>query len=64
MSLKNRLLIVLFVLFYIISAICFLIFSASVSFRVGGAPDMCVDSLLEASVKYSPHFDWVVAHIG
>ena len=25
---------------------------------------MCVDALLEASVKYSPHFDWVVAHIG
>ncbi|KAK3785854.1 hypothetical protein RRG08_015016, partial [Elysia crispata] len=31
---------------------------------VGAAPDMCVDSLLEASVRYSPHFDWVVAHIG
>ncbi|XP_005098705.1 integrator complex subunit 5 [Aplysia californica] len=31
---------------------------------VGGAPDMCVDALLEASVRYSPHFDWVVAHIG
>ncbi|XP_048244995.1 integrator complex subunit 5-like [Haliotis rufescens] len=31
---------------------------------VGGAPDICVDALLEASVKYSPHFDWVVAHIG
>ncbi|BFZ06008.1 hypothetical protein BsWGS_09047 [Bradybaena similaris] len=31
---------------------------------VGAAPDMCVDSLLEASVKFSPHFDWVVAHIG
>ncbi|WAR31568.1 INT5-like protein [Mya arenaria] len=23
-----------------------------------------VDALLEASVKYTPHFDWVVAHIG
>ncbi|XP_052267414.1 integrator complex subunit 5-like [Dreissena polymorpha] len=23
-----------------------------------------VDALLEASVKFSPHFDWVVAHIG
>jgi hypothetical protein len=33
-------------------------------FRVKGAPEVCVDSLLEASVKYSPHFDWVVAHIG
>ncbi|ESO83763.1 hypothetical protein LOTGIDRAFT_236428 [Lottia gigantea] len=31
---------------------------------VAGAPDSCVDSLLEGSVKYSPHFDWVVAHIG
>ncbi|XP_064616946.1 integrator complex subunit 5-like [Liolophura sinensis] len=31
---------------------------------VCGAPDVCVDSLLEASVKYSPYFDWVVAHIG
>ena len=33
-------------------------------FRVEGAPETCVDALLEASVKYSPHFDWVVAHIG
>lgn len=32
--------------------------------RVSSAPDVCVDALLEASVKYSPHFDWVVAHIG
>jgi len=32
--------------------------------RIGGAPDVCVDALLEASVKHSPHFDWVVAHIG
>ncbi|OWF44790.1 integrator complex subunit 5-like [Mizuhopecten yessoensis] len=31
---------------------------------IQGAPDTCVDALLEASVKYSPHFDWVVAHIG
>ncbi|XP_060557502.1 integrator complex subunit 5-like [Ruditapes philippinarum] len=31
---------------------------------VSGAPENCVDSLLEASVKYTPHFDWVVAHIG
>ncbi|KAL4237625.1 Integrator complex subunit 5 [Mactra antiquata] len=31
---------------------------------VSGAPGTCVDALLEASVKYSPHFDWVVAHIG
>ena len=33
-------------------------------FRIGGSPSVCVDALLEASVKYSPHFDWVVAHIG
>lgn len=31
---------------------------------VGNTPDVCVDALLEASVQYSPHFDWVVAHIG
>lgn len=31
---------------------------------MSGAPGDCVDALLEASVKYSPHFDWVVAHIG
>ncbi|KAL5012685.1 hypothetical protein ScPMuIL_011236 [Solemya velum] len=31
---------------------------------VGGNPDICVNTLLEVSVKYSPHFDWVVAHIG
>ena len=35
-----------------------------ICFRVEGAPETCVDALLEASVKYSPHFDWVVAHIG
>ncbi|CAI9716921.1 Hypothetical predicted protein [Octopus vulgaris] len=31
---------------------------------VSSAPDVCVDALLEASVQYSPHFDWFVAHIG
>ncbi|XP_025113724.1 integrator complex subunit 5-like isoform X2 [Pomacea canaliculata] len=31
---------------------------------VGSAPDVCVDALLEASVKFSPHFDWVVARVG
>lgn len=39
-------------------------YSSNLFFRVKGAPEVCVDSLLEASVKYSPHFDWVVAHIG
>lgn len=27
-------------------------------------PDKCIDTLLETSVQHSPHFDWVVAHIG
>lgn len=27
-------------------------------------PDACVDALLDTSVQHSPHFDWVVAHIG
>ncbi|XP_030853856.1 integrator complex subunit 5 [Strongylocentrotus purpuratus] len=27
-------------------------------------PDPCVDALLNTSVQHSPHFDWVVAHIG
>lgn len=28
------------------------------------SPDKCIDTLLETSVQHSPHFDWVVAHIG
>ena len=24
----------------------------------------CINALLETSVEHSPHFDWVVAHIG
>ncbi|XP_022084361.1 integrator complex subunit 5-like [Acanthaster planci] len=31
---------------------------------VGTCPDLCVDALLDTSVQHSPHFDWVVAHIG
>ncbi|XP_023226781.1 integrator complex subunit 5-like [Centruroides sculpturatus] len=31
---------------------------------IGSNPDMCIDALLETSVQHSPHFDWVVAHIG
>ncbi|XP_074653941.1 integrator complex subunit 5-like isoform X2 [Tubulanus polymorphus] len=31
---------------------------------ISSSPDICVDALLEASVVHSPHFDWVVAHIG
>ena len=26
--------------------------------------DACINALLETSVEHSPHFDWVVAHIG
>ncbi|CAH1979518.1 unnamed protein product [Acanthoscelides obtectus] len=26
--------------------------------------DACISALLDASVKHSPHFDWVVAHVG
>jgi integrator complex subunit 5 len=26
--------------------------------------EICVSSLLEASVRHGPHFDWVVAHVG
>jgi hypothetical protein len=26
--------------------------------------EKCVSSLLEASVRHGPHFDWVVAHVG
>ena len=32
--------------------------------RVASSPEVCVDALLEASVRYAPYFDWVVAHIG
>ncbi|MBN3304724.1 INT5 protein, partial [Amia calva] len=31
---------------------------------IGSCPDACVDALLDTSVQHSPHFDWVVAHIG
>ncbi|XP_003739268.2 integrator complex subunit 5 [Galendromus occidentalis] len=26
--------------------------------------DKCINALLDTTIKYSPHFDWVVAHIG
>ena len=26
--------------------------------------DACINALLETSVEHSPHFDWVVAHVG
>ncbi|KAH9363970.1 hypothetical protein HPB48_006982 [Haemaphysalis longicornis] len=31
---------------------------------IDSSPEQCVDALLETSVQHSPHFDWVVAHIG
>ncbi|XP_077986237.1 integrator complex subunit 5-like [Glandiceps talaboti] len=31
---------------------------------IRSCPDFCVDALLDTSVLHSPHFDWVVAHIG
>ncbi|GIY08211.1 integrator complex subunit 5 [Caerostris extrusa] len=31
---------------------------------VSSNPDSCIDALIETSVRHSPHFDWVVAHIG
>ncbi|XP_013776240.1 integrator complex subunit 5-like [Limulus polyphemus] len=36
----------------------------SLSILIESDPDVCIDSLLEISVQHSPHFDWVVAHIG
>ncbi|XP_078458332.1 integrator complex subunit 5 [Lampetra planeri] len=30
----------------------------------GPSLDVCVGALLDTSVRHSPHFDWVVAHIG
>ena len=31
--------------------------------RVIDNPDMCMETLLQISMKNSPHLDWVVAHI-
>ncbi|XP_054715495.1 integrator complex subunit 5-like [Uloborus diversus] len=31
---------------------------------ISSNPDSCIDALIETSVRHSPHFDWVVAHIG
>ena len=33
-------------------------------FRIDDSINPCIDALLETSVRHSPHFDWVVAHIG
>ncbi|XP_014817689.1 PREDICTED: integrator complex subunit 5, partial [Calidris pugnax] len=40
------------------------IYTQCLSAMIGGGPDACVDALLDTSLQHSPHFDWVVAHIG
>ncbi|XP_038620665.1 integrator complex subunit 5 [Tachyglossus aculeatus] len=40
------------------------IYVQCLSALIGTCPDACVDALLDTSVQHSPHFDWVVAHIG
>ncbi|XP_032872955.1 integrator complex subunit 5, partial [Amblyraja radiata] len=40
------------------------IYVQCLSSLISSCPDACVDALLDTSVQHSPHFDWVVAHIG
>ncbi|XP_050813177.1 integrator complex subunit 5 [Gopherus flavomarginatus] len=40
------------------------IYTQCLSSMINTCPDACVDALLDTSVQHSPHFDWVVAHIG
>ncbi|KAG2459897.1 integrator complex subunit 5 isoform X3 [Polypterus senegalus] len=40
------------------------IYIQCLSSMISTCPDACVDALLNTSVQHSPHFDWVVAHIG
>ncbi|XP_026545114.1 integrator complex subunit 5 [Notechis scutatus] len=40
------------------------IYTQCLSSMINSCPDACVDALLDTSVQHSPHFDWVVAHIG
>ncbi|NXP43264.1 INT5 protein, partial [Leiothrix lutea] len=40
------------------------IYSQCLAAMAGSCPDACVDALLDTSVQHSPHFDWVVAHVG
>lgn len=40
------------------------IYSQCLGAMAGSCPDACVDALLDTSVQHSPHFDWVVAHVG
>ncbi|XP_051513999.1 integrator complex subunit 5-like isoform X1 [Myxocyprinus asiaticus] len=39
-------------------------YSQCLAAMLAWCPDACVDALLDTSVQHSPHFDWVVAHIG
>ncbi|XP_071821921.1 integrator complex subunit 5-like isoform X2 [Apostichopus japonicus] len=38
--------------------------SLCISVMIDSCPDTCVNAIIDTSVKHSPHFDWVVAHIG
>lgn len=38
--------------------------SHCISVMIDSCPDACVNAIIDTSVKHSPHFDWVVAHIG
>eukprot|EP00058_Branchiostoma_floridae_P023895 XP_002609385.1 hypothetical protein BRAFLDRAFT_124611 [Branchiostoma floridae] len=40
------------------------IYTQCLAAMTGSSADLCVDALLDTSVQHSPHFDWVVAHIG
>ncbi|XP_019466536.1 integrator complex subunit 5 [Meleagris gallopavo] len=40
------------------------IYAQCLAALIASCPDACVDALLDTSVQHSPHFDWVVAHIG
>ncbi|XP_034399098.1 integrator complex subunit 5 [Cyclopterus lumpus] len=39
-------------------------YSQCLAAMLAWCPDGCVNALLDTSVQHSPHFDWVVAHIG
>lgn len=39
-------------------------YSQCLAAMLAWCPDACVNALLDTSVQHSPHFDWVVAHIG
>lgn len=33
-------------------------------FRVNDDADVCVECMVQTAMKYSPHLEWIVAHIG